>query len=344
MKRILYMISIIVGSIAISSLIIATSISEMKKNKNVSAVSDVETNTIIDEQKIKKVDGEIKIRLLRNATNSVEEMNLEDYVLGVVSAEMPAEFPEEAIKAQAVAARTYALAHVEEFGGTSYSKEKNANLIDTVANQVYYSKDQRFAGWPENKQEGYWSKITEAVNATKGEVLTYNDRLVLSPYFFSTSWGKTEDAVSVFNHQEPYLTSVDSPGEEDSPKYTYSIEKNNNEIISAINANYSNCLNSTESLKTQIKILERDSADGVSKIKVGNQTLTGVEVRKLLKLNSTNFQIEFKDNTTVFNTKGYGHNVGMSQWGARAMAKAGSGYIDILKHYYTGVEIFNMYK
>ena len=140
------------------------------------------------------------------------------------------------------------------------------------------------------------------------------------------------------------MTSVDSPGEEDSPKYTYSIEKNNNEIISAINANYSNCLNSTESLKTQIKILERDSADGVSKIKVGNQTLTGVEVRKLLKLNSTNFQIEFKDNTTVFNTKGYGHNVGMSQWGARAMAKAGSGYIDILKHYYTGVEIFNMYK
>ena len=344
MKKIVYIISIIIGFTVISSLIITTFANEMKGSKKVVSVSDVNTKVNIDEHKIKKVDGEIKIRLLRNATGYVEEMNLEDYVLGVVSAEMPAEFPEEAIKAQAVAARTYALAHVEEFGGTSYSKEKNANLIDTVANQVYYSKDQRFQGWPESKQEEYWNKITEAVNSTKGEVLTYEDKLVLSPYFFSTSWGSTEDAVNVFNHNEPYLKSVDSPGEEDSPKYTYKTEKSNIDVISAINAKYNNCLSSSESLKSQINILERDSANGVSKIKVANEVLTGVEIRKLLKLNSTNFQVEFGDNVVIFNTKGYGHNVGMSQWGARAMAKAGSGYVDILKHYYTGIEIFNMYK
>ena len=167
MKKIVYIISIIIGFTVISSLIITTFANEMKGSKKVVSVSDVNTKVNIDEHKIKKVDGEIKIRLLRNATGYVEEMNLEDYVLGVVSAEMPAEFPEEAIKAQAVAARTYALAHVEEFGGTSYSKEKNANLIDTVANQVYYSKDQRFQGWPESKQEEYWNKITDAVNSTK---------------------------------------------------------------------------------------------------------------------------------------------------------------------------------
>lgn len=271
--------------------------------------------------------------------DKIEEMYVEDYVRGVVAAEMPAEFNIEALKAQAVAARTFALSHMELFGGTKCSKAKGGDICDTVHCQVFIKKSDKFNSWSEKYRNDYWNKITEAVAKTSGEVLTYDGKLVMAPYYFAVSSGKTEDARDVLAEDEPYLKSVSSPGEESSPKFKTSVKFSYSQLASKINSAYKGAKVTQKQLKNQISIKSNTSAKGVKEIRLGKVTVSGTSLRSVLGLNSTNFTINFRPSYVEFICKGYGHGVGMSQWGANAMAKTGKSYKDILKHYYSGVSV-----
>ncbi|SHH50549.1 stage II sporulation protein D [Clostridium grantii] len=289
--------------------------------------------------KINQSANEITVGLFITKKNKIQEIGLEDYVVGVVAAEMPASFEMEALKAQAVAARTYAVAHLEQFGGNSSKGAKGGNLTDTTDCQVYITKDDRYNSWPASSCDEYWEKIKEAVQSTSGQVLTYEGSLVSCPYYFSTSSGNTENAKDVFNTNESYLKSVPSEGEENSPKFKTTVSFGVNSIANTINANYEDAKVSGSKLKKQVKIIKRSEAGTVKEIQLGERIATGAEVRKIFSLTSSNFDIDIDSNSVTFTCYGYGHGVGMSQFGANARAKEGKDYIDILKHYYTGVEI-----
>lgn len=279
------------------------------------------------------------VRLFRVKENKVIELQLEEYIRGVVAAEMPASFEIEALKAQAVAARTYALAHIKAYGGIPYNEKIGADLYDTVECQVYMSKEERMEGWSKDLSKFYWDKITKAVNETAGQVLTYEGELVKNPYYFATSSGNTEDSMAVFKTNIPYLKSVESPGEEVAPKYKSTLKISLKSAVQRINTAYPKAKVTSSNLSKQIKIRERTDTGLVLEIDIGNISISGSKFRSLFNLNSSNFSLVFDEKEVTINCKGYGHGVGMSQWGANVMAKSGNNYKEILKHYYTGVKI-----
>lgn len=280
-----------------------------------------------------------KIKVYLSGEQRVVELNLEEYVRGVVSSEMPAEFSLEALKAQAVAARTYAAAHMDGFGGNGGKSDGGADVDDTVQCQVYRDKEQRLKLWNEKNRQEYWDKISKAVESTSGEILTYDGELCKYPLFFSVSSGKTENCAEVFSSDVGYLKSVESKEEEDADKRNSTVALSLQDFVSKINQAYPNAKVSTSKVKNQVSIKDRTEAGGVKSMKVGSETTTGPEFRKNLGLNSANFSISYAGNKVTISCRGYGHGVGMSQWGANAMAKSGKNYKDILKHYYQGVEI-----
>ncbi|MBZ9621642.1 stage II sporulation protein D [Clostridium sp. FP2] len=279
-----------------------------------------------------------KIKVFISKENTIKEIDLEEYITGVVASEMPAEFELEALKAQAVASRTYALAHVTELGGILCKNANGANLCDTVHCQAYMNKEDRIKLWVKDGRK-YWDKIETAVKCTQGQVLTYNNSLVMEPYYFATSSGKTENSEEVFSNKIPYLRSVKSGGEEGAPKFKSSKIFGYNELSQIINNNYSNAKLTSASIKKQIVIIDRTKAGSVKNIKTGNVTMTGSKFRTMLGLNSSNFEIVFNLKGVEIDCTGYGHGVGMSQWGADAMAKEGNNYTQILNHYYIGTVI-----
>ena len=316
-----------------------------EKGTSVSSKEKVEKFNLKSEDLVldNKKTGENKIKVYITKEDKIEEMYIEEYVRGVVSAEMPAEFHLEALKAQAVAARTFALAHMEEYGGTKYSKAKGANVCDTVQCQVYMNKEDRLKTWPKSKGEEYYKKVTEAVQETSGKVLTYDNKLVLKPYYFATSSGKTEDAKEVLNVSIPYLKSVKSSGEEIAPKYKTSLKLSYKNFVNTIN-NKANAKVTTNNVKSKVKIKERSSSGSVKWITLGGATISGSNFRSLFNLSSSNFDIVFEKKEVIINCKGYGHGLGMSQWGANVRAKEGKKYDEILKHYYSGVNIEDIEK
>lgn len=250
---------------------------------------------------------------------------------------MPANFDEEALKAQAVAARTYYMN--KRINKCKDAESKGAEICDSTHCQVYMDKEERMSKWSKKDSESNWSKINEAVESTKGEVLTYDGAILEYPQFFAVSSGRTEDALDVLSMNIPYLKSTDSKGEEVAPKYETTFSMSLDEFINKIKSSYNDIKLSKNSLKNSIEIQSYTQGGSVKEIKIGNKIISGIELRKILNLNSTNFKISFKNNDIIFLCKGYGHGVGMSQWGANAMAKSGDKYSDILKHYYSGVDI-----
>lgn len=281
------------------------------------------------------IDG--KVKLYRKEQDKVEELDLEEYIMGVVASEVPANFNEEALKAQAIAARTFYMNRRNS--PCKDSKNKDADICDTTNCQVYMSKEERIAKWSSREAENNWSKIEKAVLDTKGQVLTYEGSVLKYPQFFATSSGKTEDAKDVFSMDVPYLKSEESKGEEIAPKYKTTIEIPINEFINKINTKYTTANLKKSNLSSLIKISSYTEAGSVKELKIGNVLVKGTEFRELFNLNSTNFKFKFNNNAVVVDCTGYGHGVGMSQWGANVMAKNGSAYDEILKHYYRGVEI-----
>ena len=281
------------------------------------------------------LDG--KVKLYHREKDTVEEINLEEYIMGVVASEMPASFDEEALKAQAVAARTFYMNKRKNL--CKDADKKDAEICDTTHCQVYMSKEDRMNSWSKNQAKNNWSKIEKAVEDTKGQVLTYEGEVLEYPQFFAISSGKTEDAKDVFSSNIPYLKSEESKGEEIAPKYKTSIDIPINEFINKINKKYPKVKVSKDSIKSLIKIKSYTEAGGIKEIQIGEENIKGTEFRQMFALNSTNFTLTFNDNLITVNCIGYGHGVGMSQWGANVMAKNGSKYDEILKHYYNGIEI-----
>lgn len=279
-----------------------------------------------------------KIKLLHKKTNTIEELPLDEYLLGVVSAEMPANFEQEALNAQAVVARTYTIYSITH----SKNKHGEADICDdSTCCQAWISKEDRMARWDENEKDNNWRKIQLAINNTTGKIITYNGE-VIDAFFHSNSGGITEAPVNVWGGTNyPYLKSVETAGEDTYSQYSSEVilskEDFKNKILQKhkdfiIDYNEANC----------IKILDYTESGRIKTIKIGNLNLSGVEVRTLLGLKSANFSVSIEGNNIKFGVKGYGHGVGMSQTGADSMAKAGSNYQDIIKHFYTGVEIVDM--
>ncbi len=271
---------------------------------------------------------------------AVIEIEIEEYIKGVVAGEMPAEFEREALKAQAVAARTYLLYKLKK-NTVNPDEHKDAPICSGIHCQVYYSKDMLLEKFTQAWFDKYWTKIENAVESTKGELLSYDNKII-EPLFHSTSGGKTENSEEVFGSFMPYLRSVESPYEDAAPKLNASITIPIDEFIKKLSDEYGiNDLNASN-LKTKISLLEMSEGGKIKSLKISDKTLTGREIRSLYSLNSANFKfIQSKDNIQIVTT-GYGHGVGMSQYGANGMAANGYNYEDILKHYYTGVEIIRM--
>lgn len=270
----------------------------------------------------KKEEKQITIKVLHN--NQILKLDLEDYIIGVVAGEMPALFDIEALRAQAVASRTYAL----------YRKKPNNNeydLTSDTSNQVYLDNEELKIKW-QNNYDKYRAKIESAVNSTKGEIMTYNGD-VIDALYFSMSSGKTQDVQSVFKENLAYLKSTDSIYDNESIK-GFEVKR---EIASDL------FISLLELPCEDIKVdqIEYNSSGYVANIKICDKTFDGNEFRKILSLRSANFKIDI-NNTVVITTYGYGHGVGMSQYGANGYAKAGLKYREILKHYYKDIEIKNI--
>lgn len=323
-------------TIIIFTLLILLPIVFLRTGKESINVFNLNSENIVTSSEITfPING--KVRLYHKEEDTVEELDLEDYIMGVVASEVPANFDDEALKAQAVAARTFYMS--KRNNPCKDAKSKNAEICDTTNCQVYMSKADRFSKWSKNEAESNWRKIQKAVLDTKGQILTYENLVLEYPQFFSVSSGKTEDAKDVFSVNVPYLKSEESKGEESAPKYKTTLEVPISEFINKINSKYSNANLKKESLSSAIKIESYTEGGSVKEIKVGEEIIKGTEFRTLFNLNSTNFKLEFGNKAIKINCIGYGHGVGMSQWGANAMAKNGAKYNEILKHYYKGVEI-----
>lgn len=256
---------------------------------------------------------------LKLSSGQIINISLEDYVIGVVGSEMPAEFHSEALKAQAVAARTYALKRISS-GHT---------LTATNADQVYKTNNELKALWG-NSYNTYYEKVKNAVKSTAGEYMTYNGQYIDALYF-STSNGSTEDSSFVWGNSLPYLKPVDSHWDVG----VRGFEETKTIPMSTISQKLGVNLTSV----SQIKINSKTTSGRVNSITICNKNFTGVQIRTLLGLRSTDFSCSQSGNSIVFTTKGFGHGVGMSQYGANGMAKEGYSYDKILKHYFTGINI-----
>ena len=278
------------------------------------------------------------IKLLHKNTGEIDEIKLDEYLYGVVSAEMPANFEMEALKAQAIVARTYTVYKIKTSGG----KHEGADICDdSTCCQAWISKEKRLEKWDEDKREEYWNKIVTAVDSTAGKIVTY-DGEPINAFFHSNSGGKTEIPLNVWGGSGyPYLQVVATSGEEEYSQYSSEVELTKEELIEKIKAVHSD-FEIDFSKEDAIKIIEYTDSDRIKTIKFGNLELSGVEARTIFGLKSANFTVEVSDDLIKFQVKGYGHGVGMSQTGADALAKQGKTCEEIIKHFYVGVEINNL--
>lgn len=274
-----------------------------------------------DKKKIETKKEKIeKVVKLKDGDN-IKNISLEEYIVGVVSCEMPASFNEEALKAQAVASRTYALKKMND--NNIYDLENSTN------NQCFISKSKMQEKWGEN-YEKYYNKILNAVNDTKGEYLEYNGEIITA-FYFAMSNGYTEESEYVFKENLPYITSVSSKWETSHKSFTNKINFTEKEFLKKLNLEENNI--------KSIKILSKTQTNRVNEIKINNKIFKGTEFRKLLGLKSTDFEITQNNNIITIQTKGYGHGVGMSQYGANGLAQENKTYEEILKYYYKNVDI-----
>lgn len=265
-------------------------------------------------------DEEIEVTIKDSTSNEETKLNLEEYIIGVVAGEMPASFEVDALKAQAIAARSYALSKINT-ATTSY------DLLTNVTNQVYITTTDMQKKWGSD-YEYYYNRIKDAVLETKDLVMKY-DGEVISAYYFAMSNGYTEDASLVFGETHDYLESVDSAWDESVKNFEVTTTFSKEEFCEKLSLDCSNIA---------IENIVRSATNRVNSITINNQEFKGTKIRSLLNLRSTDFDIDITDKVTI-TTKGYGHGVGMSQYGANEMAKKGYTYEEILNYYYKGIDI-----
>lgn len=290
-------------------------------------------NTIIEGKEEYTYQKYGTVKLLHSSNGEVEELAIDEYLYGVVSAEMPANYEQEALKAQAIVARTYTV--YKMYAG---SKHSNADICDdSLCCQAWISKEDRFQKWNEQDRESNWNKIVSAVNDTKGKIITYNGEPI-NAFFHSNSGGSTETVSNVWGGTDyPYLQSVETSGEEGYTQYSSAVTLSKDEVLQIIQESYPEAIIDFN-IENSIQILEYTDSGRVKTIQFGNINISGVEARTIFGLKSAKFNVEIGENIT-FNVTGYGHGVGLSQTGADAMAKTGATYNQIIEHYYTNVNI-----
>ena len=278
------------------------------------------------------------IKLLHTKTNEIEELDIDEYLYGVVASEMPASFQIEALKAQAIVARTYTIYQMINNKKT----HENADICDNYACcQAWIGKEERLSKWEQGEAETNWQKILDAVNSTSGKIITY-EGTPINAFFHANSGGKTETSLNIWGGIDyPYLKSVETAGENGYTQYSSEVSITKGDLINKIKEKYEDFeIDYTQ--ENCIQILEFTSSGRIKTIKVGNKEIAGTEMRTLLGLKSTNFTFAINGDDIIFSVTGYGHGVGMSQTGADALAKTGKNNEEIIKHFYTNVEIIEV--
>lgn len=309
------------------NIIVNSDVNEIKENVNISQdISKNVENYVNKEPKIientnsdNTTNSSMSEITIYRSNGSIINLNMTDYLIGVVSSEMPASFNLEALKAQSVLARTYALK----------AKQTGKKLTDTVSTQSYIDIDQMKNKW-ENSFNTYYNKIKNAVENTNGEYLSYNGNYIEALYH-STNNGKTESSLDVFGNYYPYLISVSSEYDKNASSYLRTINMPLDTISNKLGLNLNN--------DSVISILSYTDGGNIKEININGNNFSGKKVRELLGLRSADFDISISDNNANITTRGYGHGVGMSQYGANGMANAGYSYKDILSHYYPGATL-----
>ena len=289
----------------------------------------------------KNTSGKNTITAYIKNEDKVVTMDLEEYLWGAVSAEMPASFPLEALKAQAVAARSYIINKVEK-NGKSIPEHKGADVCtDSAHCKAWLSVEERMGKWAADEREKNRIKIETAISETAGEIMTYGGETV-NAVFYAISSGKTESASEVWGGDVPYLKSAESPLDVNAPGYASTV------VVSAENFKSEFLKKHPEAVfgenkKDWYSDEIRSEGGGVLTCRIGGVKVKGTEVRSIYGLRSHNFTLKY-DGDWIFEVKGYGHGVGMSQWGAKFYAEEGKSYRDILRIYYSGVEFENIGK
>ncbi len=267
------------------------------------------------------------VKVLRHQSGEVIEMSVEDYLFSVVSAEMPALYEIEALKAQTVAAYTYAM-----FKAATSDKAYDIT-DDSSIDQAFITREAARERWGSNADK-YEEKIRSAIKSVLYQTVTYDGKIILAVYH-AISGGKTENATEVWGGNYSYLVSVDSTGDKLSPDYLSSVSFTENELKEKLSEHTS----FEGKAANWIGEISRSEAGGVVSIILGTKSIKGGQVRKALSLRSSNFDISYKDGTFTFTVRGYGHGIGMSQYGAQYMALQGKNYKEILLHYYSGCAV-----
>ncbi|MGF6953317.1 stage II sporulation protein D [Neobacillus sp. B4I6] len=273
-------------------------------------------------------DPAVEVAVFRTSKSQIENVPLEDYLVGVVAAEMPTEFKEEALKAQALTARTYIVKRL--LSKDTLGVPKGAQVTDTQIHQVYMNDDELRREWG-MEYDAKRKKILNAVRATAGQILAY-DGEPIDALFFSTSNGYTENSEDYWAGNIPYLRSVSSPWDKNSPKF-------NSQKVMTVHQFEARLGVKLGSGSTIGKIVDRTEGKRVGKVDFNGKVLSGRDIRDKLNLRSSDFAWKRKGDNIIISTKGFGHGVGMSQYGANGMAMEGKNYKEIVKHYYQGVEI-----
>jgi stage II sporulation protein D len=324
---------IIIGAILCSVILIIPTMLVLafqgnETDKSIKSVSVQTSNTINSTSEGMDLPEDLTVAVFRSKTQKIEEFDFEDYIIGVVASEMPAEFSIEALKAQALTARTYIIKHM--LNPSEINIPKGAQVTDTVQHQVFRSDADLREFWGKDYD---WAKakVTEAVRATRGQIITYEGSPITAS-FFSTSNGYTENSEDYWPNKFSYLRSVESPWDSESPRYKTEKTITSQEFFNALGVKLPGD-------GTVGEITSRTQGGRVAKVEVNGKTFTGRDIREKLDLDSSDFQWKRSGNNVVIQTKGWGHGVGMSQWGAEGMAKEGKSYQEIIKYYYNGVQI-----
>lgn len=296
------------------------------------------TPSVIGQAEAETRQVELTLNVWDARAQAVRHIGLEDYVQGVVAAEMPASYAHEALKCQAVAARTRAVWSCRSLGGNGCATRPDCDICtDSACCQGYLSAAEQQAKWG-GEYAACRNRTESAVRATAGQILTW-DGLPIQVLYHASSGGMTEDAKAVFSVALPYLTSVESPGEEHASCFsadtTYSLE----EAATKLEDAFPGCGVTADGLPGQLRLQSTTASGRIAAVLVGMQTVTGQAFRQALALHSTLVTWDAEGDTITFHTLGYGHGVGMSQAGAQAMAASGSRYAGILAHYYPGTQL-----
>ena len=277
-------------------------------NKLLIVVVFIELISLILIKPINKEKLNYKYSINTLSISNIDKAKLENYVIGVVAAEMPATFSIEALKAQAVAARTFAYKKI-------INNKLTYNDLKNDKGQAYYSKEEMKNIWG-SKYDEYFNKVSDAVLSTSQEVLFYNGNII-NAYYFSISNGNTEDGINVFGEQD-YLVSVESPWDTNYSQYNKNIVLKKEDFKAKLNIDG----------EITIGEVKKNNTNHVEYIFINNHKYEGLEIRKKLNLRSTDFEIKINNEQIDINTKGYGHGVGMSQYGADGLAKEGKNYLE----------------